>query len=167
MEKRREKILFDFVTGTILIIILAAIFFTDGWNCAKYQVIGYDEGYNATVAANLAQTGEYKVSYPENIVFYNRISTGAPVIVPAALLYHFFGINAVTTNLIPLLYGTLSIFLLYFLLAIVLKKGPAPHLLAAAVTAGTVLTDLYFEYVSVHLIGEGAAIFYLLLCFWE
>ena len=164
MEKRREKILFDFVTGTILIIILAAIFFTDGWNCAKYQVIGYDEGYNATVAANLAQTGEYKVSYPENIVFYNRISTGAPVIVPAALLYHFFGINAVTTNLVPLVYGTLSIFLLYFLLAIVLKKGPAPHLLAAAVTAGTVLTDLYFEYVSVHLIGEGAVIFYLLLC---
>ena len=115
MEKRREKIPFDFITGTILIIILAAIFFTDGWNCAKYQVIGYDEGYNATVAANLAQTGEYKVSYPEDIVFYNRISTGAPVIVPAALVYHFFGINAVTTNMVPLLYGTLSIFLLYFL----------------------------------------------------
>lgn len=165
MAMKRSISRYDFLVGLVLIIILVGIFWTDGWNCSKYQIIGYDEGYNATVAANLAKSGEYKISYPDDTVFYNRISTGATVIVPTSALYRFCGINAITTNLIPLLYGVLSIFSLYFLLAFSLKNYSCRYLLAALLSVGTVITDLYFQYVSTHLIGEGAAIFFLLLCF--
>lgn len=162
---KKSIVRYDFFIGLFLIMILTGIFWIDGWNCCKYQIIGYDEGYNATVAANFAKSGEYKTSYPKDIIFYNRISTGATVLVPTGFLYRFFGINTITTNLIPMLYGTLSIILLYILLALGLKKCVCTYLLSAVLCMGIVFTDLYFQYVSIHLIGEGAAIFFLLLCF--
>ena len=155
----------DLVAGVIAILIIMLIFFMDGLNSIQYQLICYDEGYNATVAANLSRYGEYRVSYPKDIVFYNRITTGTPVLVPTAWLYSIFGVNNITSGIVSLVYGTLDIALLWVLFALALGKRKLQYSLSAIMTLVAVTGDVYFDYNATHLIGESACLFFLLLCF--
>ena len=105
----------------VFLFLFSILFFTDGINTITTQLLAYDEAYNATVAANVFRYGEYRVSYPDNIVFYNMITTGETVILPTAALYTLFGINNITSTLVALLYALLSIWCMWILLNTVLK----------------------------------------------
>ncbi len=155
---------------TISLTILFAsmfIFAVDGIDFIKNSIIGYDEGYNATVAANFARYGQYMASYPGEIYFYNMITTGQTVLVPAAVLYKICGINSVTTGLVPLIYGLLSFIVLYALFCMAFKMHGSSlkfrHIISTGLTVCILLTDSQFYYYSTHLIGEGAALFYILV----
>ena len=155
----------DFIAGLSIILLIVFIFVIDGVNSIQYQLICYDEGYNATVAANLFRYGEYRVSYPDSIVFYNRITTGPAVLVPTAILYSVFGISNLTSSIVALVYGALSIVLLGILFVLVFGKRAGQCSLSAALVVAAVAADLFLDYNSTHLIGESACLFFLLLCF--
>lgn len=158
----KNKFSTDTVVGFLIILALCAVTFVDGINSLKYQIIGYDEGWNATVAANVMRDGVYMVSYPQNIVFYNLITTGIPVILPTALLYCIFGINGVTSGIVALIYSILSIFALWWLFCRCFKKQNT-SVLAALITVSIVLADSFFLDISTHLIGESACLFFVLM----
>ncbi len=160
-EKRIVKK--DYIISILLVIIFCTIIFSDGINDIRYQLIGYDESYNASVAANLIRYGEYRVSYPNNIVFYNMITTGTTVILPVALLFRLFGINSITVNIIPLIYATLSFYLLYKLFSKCLVREKMGYIWAALLSVMVFLSDEILPYISTNLVGEGACLFFLLL----
>lgn len=152
-----------FIGGFILIIAII-IFCFRGVNEINNIVISYDEAYNATVSANLAKYGEYKVSYPSDIVFYNKITTGQTVLVPTAIMYRLFGINDITSAIIPLIYSIGCFILLFILLCELFEKNKFKHVISAVVVCLAFLSDFYFFYSSTRLIGETASLFFVLLC---
>ena len=154
---------FDFEICLFLVLILSIVFFVDGINECKFKLVGYDDGYNATVAANLMRYGEYRVSYPDDIKIYNLITTGAPVILPTALVYKFWGISGITSVAIPLTYASLSIILIFVALSKLTQKSRASSLVSAAITFFLVLTDSFLPIISRCLIGESACVFFLLV----
>lgn len=149
--------------GAVLICIICLWFFKDGINSIQYQLIGYDEGYNATVAANVVRYGQYKVSYPADIVFYNKITTGMPVILPTALLYKIFGINNITTSIVSLTYCTLSIICIFWLFCRCFKGRKGSCMFSAFLAAYIIMTEGLFQNIATHLMGEGASLFFLLI----
>ena len=159
-QERRHAILS--LTGALLITVFAILVLWDGLNSVRYQMIGYDEGYNATVAANLARHGTYSVSYPFDIVFYNLISTGPMVILPTALLYKLFGISYLTSGIVPVVYMVLSIAVLWLLFCRCYDKKEAGKLTAAITTVVLILSSTQLLDASVHLLGETACLFFLL-----
>lgn len=142
--------------GLILIIIFIIFVFVDDINSINHQLIGLDEGYNATVAANLVRHGKYYVSYPDYIVFANIITTGPLVILPTALLFKVFGVNNITASIVSLIYVSIGILLIWNILKKCFKNNYAGSILAAVFTALFVLTDKLIPNVSTHLYGEGA-----------
>lgn len=94
----------DFMIGIAIMIVAIILFIMNELNAVQYQLLTYDESYNATVAANVARYGEYRVSYPSKSVFYNMITTGETMLLPTALVYKLFGINTITSSIIPLVY---------------------------------------------------------------
>lgn len=163
LEVQKKNFAVEYLISVACIALFAIFLFADGVNAIRFQAIGYDEGYNATVAANFMRHGEYRVSYPAEIPFYNIITTGETVILPTAFLYKVFGINAVTSSLIALIYGTMSILVIWrlFYKSFFGKKGAA--IVALIGTIFLVLSDSYFARISTHLIGEGAALFFLIV----
>lgn len=153
-----EKIL-----GWGILIVAILIFAFRGINEMDNTVIAYDEAYNATVSANLAKYGEYKVSYPSDIIFYNKISTGQTVLVPTAILYYFGGINDITSALIPLIYGCGCFVVAFILISEIFEKRKYKYIIASFATSIIFLSDFYFFHCSTHLIGESAALFFTLL----
>lgn len=167
-ENYGKRVIYVQICTIILMALFSILFFADGINVIETKLLGYDEAYNASVAANIYRYGEYRVSYPNNIVFYNMITTGETVILPTALLYILFGINNITSTVVALLYALFSIWCVWILLYKVLKQVSNIKWLSAVafvMTMGVILTDAYFDYVACHLIGESACIFFLLLCF--
>lgn len=161
-----KKVKVDLVLGILLISLFSLFFLWDCINVIQYQVIEYDEGYNATVAANVMRYGEYRVSYPSDTIFYNKITTGEMVLLPTALLYKIWGINSVTSSIVAVVYGLGCIFAVWGLLKVCLKDFTSkPNTLAAVGCILLILSDSIFEYVSTHLIGETAALFFILIGF--
>ena len=171
MENRggqNKRALYVQICVIFLMICFSFLFLIDGINLINNMVLSYDEAYNATVAANLFRYGEYRVSYPDNIVFYNMITTGETVILPTALLYSLFGINNITTTIVPLLYALLSIWCIWILLCNTFKEFfdySWMMVITFAMTVGVILTDKFFYYIACHLMGESACVFFLLLLF--
>lgn len=164
MKRNNRNI--DYIAGLSIVLLFAAIFFADAFNDCRYIIIGYDEGYNATVAANLVRHGKYMVSYPGDIVFYNLVSTGTPVILPTALLYKLFGISNITSCLIPILYSVAGIVLTWVLLRLALKeKISFPGVFSAVATVLLIGSDSFFYHCATHLMGENASYCFLLVCF--
>lgn len=155
----------EFILGLILLTIFLFIFVTDGINVIQHQAIGYDEGYNATVAANVMRHGVYRTSYPAKITFYNLITTGQSVLLPTALLYKLFGINTVTSTIVSLIYGTLDIILFWWLLNKCLSNRKGKYLLSSILVYIFLMTDQLFLNVSLHLLGESASLCFLLAAF--
>lgn len=174
MEKKKRKMVgFEAKTGRKdrlekmigLFILFAAIAFFAfrGVNEISNTVISYDEAYNATVSANLERYGEYRVSYPSDIKFYNKITTGQTVLVPTAVLYYIFGIDDFTSGIVPLAYGIGCFVLLFILLCELLKDNEFKHIISAVMVMVLFLSDFYFFYCSTRLIGEIAALFFVLI----
>ena len=144
-----------------LLINFVLIFFFDGWNTIKYGVLDYDGSYNATVAANVARSGEYKISYPKEIVFDNKITTGELVLLPTALLYKLNGINTLSSSLIVLVYSTLAIIISYLLISDSFAQSLLTKSVVVMMLMMFILSDRLFGYISTNLVGESAC---LLLC---
>lgn len=153
----------EFLLSCLLVGVVAVIFFVDGFNAIQYKSINYDDGYNATVAANFARYGVYKVSYPDDIVFYNMITTGTPVLLPTAILYKLFGINELTTAFIPLLYTTFSFVLMFIILCHSYGDVKKKYVVSAVMCVILLMSDSWIPYMSRVLQGEAAALFFLLL----
>ena len=168
---KKNKINYDVLISLIILIISIIIFIFDTINCIKYDDLGFDGAYNATVAKNFSETGEYKVSYMEKIdennpVFYNIITTGQTVILPTALFYKIFGITNITTCLAPLIYSIGCFILLYILFSILIKEKIPNfrfrNILSALFTVVILFTDCCFYDYSTHLYGESASLFFIL-----
>lgn len=158
----------EFMVGAILLMLLLFLFITDGINVIQHQLIGYDEGYNASVAANVMRYGVYRTSYPAKITFYNLITTGQSVLLPTALLYQLFGINNITSTIVSLIYGALDIILFWWLLHKCLPDKKGKYLLASMLVYIILMTDQLFLSVSLYLRGESASLCFLLsffICF--
>lgn len=151
------------VVVAILLVVVCALVFVDGINVMQHQLIGYDEGYNATVAANFARYGEYRVSYPEPIAFYQMITTGTPMVLPTSLMYKLFGINGITSAIVPLFYCIGTIVVLFLLLRRCFDARPYGAAISLFLVCISVMSENALQYVSTHLIGEIACTFFLLL----
>ena len=159
MKKLRSLVMNPFF---IIITIFCCIFLIDGINTIQHQIIGYDEGYNATVAANLVRHGEYRVSYPYDIVFHNIITTGTPVLLPTAVLFKLFGINYITCAIVPLIYMTLSIFAIWVIMCRCLDFGKIGQFISIILVSLIIISSAaaLIPYISTHLVGESACIFF-------
>lgn len=127
--------------------------------------IDFDSAWNATVALNFAKTGKYQVSYPEDIVFYNMITTGLPTLFPTAIAYKIFGFNYITTMIVPLIYGNLSVYILWMIYRKALNWTGIKDLFAAILSVLTFFA--YYEFSSSRaLMGEPGALFSLLIALY-
>lgn len=161
-----KKINYDTIIGCIIVTFFLIIFAYDCINTIQYQVLAYDEAYNASVAANVMRYGEYRVSYPSDITFNNIITTGETVILPTALIYKVCGINTVTSSIVATIYGMGCILILFLLIKNCIKYfTDKSSIISAVCTVLLVLSDGLFIYVSTHLIGEVAALFFVLTGF--
>lgn len=165
VKDEKQFLNLDFIIGFCMVVALIAIFWGYGVNSIEHGLICFDEGYNATVAANFSKYGEYRISYPAETVFPNRITTGVAVIIPTSILYSLFGINNLTSNIVALVYGVFDIALLWLLFLKGFGKRKFRFAFTAAMVWVSILADTLFGYICIHLIGESAAIFFLLLCF--
>lgn len=152
------------IFGSALLMILMYFWISDGVNRISNSALGFDDAYNAQVSANVYETGEYKVDYPSDIIFYNEVTTGPTLLLPAAWAYNLLGISNFSTALVPFIYSVFSI-LLTFLLAYFLFQ-PYEHglLVASLVTCACVLSSTWLIYLSSILLGEIAAFTFTLLC---
>ncbi|WP_026499110.1 ArnT family glycosyltransferase [Butyrivibrio sp. WCD2001] len=156
----------DIICAVLILAILSLFMGCDFLNYIQHSLIGYDEGYNATVSANLMRYGTYRVSYPSEIVFYNMITTGEMVLLPTALLYKIFGISYVTTSIIPIIYSILSVWLIGIIISSCLGSiSSFKYTVSAFIAVIIIMSDGYYYHISTHLIGEIAALFFLLLSF--
>lgn len=160
----------DSIIAIVVVAVFVILFATESLFENQYRMINFDDGYNATVSANYMRCNEYRVSYPDSIVFYNLITTGVPVLLPTAWLYKAFGISSFTSGLVPLFYGLLSIVLVAYLLSCCLRQTTHHHRTVAA-TATILLFLSYprFLIICVNLWGESASFAFLLLSliFWQ
>ncbi len=147
--------------------IFILIFFISGIQSIRTQEIDYDAAYNAQVALRFLNEGVYGIYYPSPATFPNIITTGQTVILPTILLYHLFGVRMITTGLMPLLYSTASLVILFFLLRLSFSSAKKPDILSILFPIFIVIlmpgSDYLFLSVSTQLWGESASLFYTLL----
>lgn len=156
----------DCTIGMVILFTFTLVMLFDFLNYIQYSMLGYDEAYNATVAANYMKYGEYKVSYPLDVLFYNKITTGETVLLPTALLYSLFGINNITTSIVPVMYSVLCVWVIYFLISGCLKENSgARYSISSLIVIALILSDGLYYNISTRLVGETASIFFILLSF--
>lgn len=160
---KTRKIDIDYVIGFLIVIVFMLANIFDGVNIIRHQIIEFDAGYNATVAANLMRYGEYRVSYPSNINFYNIITTGQAVILPTAFMFKVFGINNITTTIVALIYGVLVIPAIWCMFGKCFSKRRGTYSVSAVLTVLLLLSDDLYMYISTSLLGESAALFFLVV----
>ena len=162
----KKKFSADKIVGILVMVAFTILLTTDFINSAKHSVIHFDAAYNASVAANYARYGEYRVSYPAEIVFYNMITTGQTVLLPTALVYRLFGISNLSTCIVPIVYGILTVWAMWLLMVMCLKRFHFGVHTGSAVAVGLlVLSDGLFYFIASRLIGEIAALFFVLVTF--
>lgn len=164
-----KKIIFtlkekDFSLPLFVVLLLCCHLFISGFMTCT---VGFDGGWNAEVAKNLAFNGRYAVTYPYDIDFYYIITTGQTVILPVALAYKIFGVSSFSTALFPLLYTAGLIIALAFLSVRVfsefgLEKKYVSPLAAIVLTAVYFILNLSDE-LSYQVLGENAAALFIAL----
>ena len=159
-----RKFNWDLFWGFLIVLAAFLLIFTDGLNVIQYRMLYYDDAYNATVAANFIRYGEYRVSFPDDITFYNPITTGITAILPAALLFKLFGISSFTASLTPLLYGVFNLWLFWYLLSICLaSKSKHNYSLSAVFAVLLILACYVYQMICENLWGETASCTFQLL----
>jgi len=158
--KREKKV---FIVSLVLLFIFIIFFSMEVLNFIKYNYISYDDAYNATVAFNMSRYGKYMVSYPDNIIFYNIITTGPLVLLPTSLLYYLFGVSNLTTGIVPLVYSIFDIVLIFLIFNKCFCKIKYGFIFSSLFTILLCLSDSLYIHISCHLIGESAALFFMLL----
>lgn len=137
------------------------------------STIGFDGGWNATVAKNYADSGVYMTTYTSVELFNIAITTGQTVLLPTAIVFRLFGVSYETIAIIPLLYMCAFIIALYVLIKELLdnmeiiKTKECCCLSAAIMTTVVYFILNLYGVLSYQLLGEGAAGLFLslsLLC---
>jgi hypothetical protein len=126
---------------------------------ALTEPISFDGSQTAQVARNLASKGLYATNYETYVLFDPKITTGAPVVLLAALFFKLFGTTFEAALMVNVLYLFLfALALSYYLVrSLELHKGIA--LLAVVLLWGTPwLASLGFG-----LLGEVPILFFLIL----
>ena len=118
----------------------------------------FDDSYNAQVAAHFAQTLEYAVEYPDVIPCSVKITTGPTMLLPTALLYRLFGVSALTTQIVALLYSVLLIIAVFKFADFIVKRWTWASL---AVLICFMLASNWLYSLSIVLLGEIAALFFV------
>lgn len=152
--------------GKLFFLVVLLIIFTDGLNTIRYGALDYDGSYNATVAANIARYGEYRISYPTKTFFENKITTGELVLLPVALLYRIFGISQITSSIVVLVYSILFLVVSWLFVRNSIGETPLCTLITSCLITLMTLCDNLFEYVSTNLVGESACLFFSVIAFY-
>lgn len=169
MLRLKEKDIYQFI-AIVIIVYLCFYTFVNGM---VNSTIGFDGGWNATVARNYADSGAYMTTYPSVELFNIAITTGQTVLLPAAIVFRLFGVSYETIAIIPLLYMCAFIIALYMLIKELLgnmeivKTKRCCCLSAAIITTVIYLILNLYGMLSYQLLGEGAAGLFLslsLLC---
>lgn len=156
--------LFFKICGIAIICAFLVYVFYDCVNFVTYSWAEYDEAYNASVASNFARYGEYRISYPDESIFPNVITTGILVLIPTSLLYSLVGINNITSNIIPMLYGMISILLIWYFIRIVLKDYVRHYdIMSSILCCLVILSEKMYRQICTHLIGESCSLFFFIL----
>lgn len=180
MEKENgvtKKIIY--IISIILVVVFCTIFVIVGIDAIQHKHIGFDEAWNASVAANVARGHGYMESYQSpGRLFPTVITTGQTVLLPTAILYKIFGVNLITSSIIPLLFGMTSIIVTYIFIFMILKAyvkryeidDIAIPFISVILTIFDVLSRRQYNTLSTGLLGETAALFFILIsgiCIFE
>lgn len=149
------------IISRIALIAILILILSDNINVSKTRAIGFDDAYNAQVAKHFAETGIYAVTYPDEIVFYNTVTTGPTLLLGTALLYKFFGISNITTNLIPMLYG-LGVLILIYEVAMQILETKWKCVLSILGVILYLGFSTWYRILSTVLLGEIGALFFTL-----
>lgn len=159
-EKKLQGIVF------CVFLLLIGIIFVDDINTIQYGLLDYDGSYNATVAANVARHGEYRVSYPQDTFFDNKITTGELVLLPVAGLYKVFGISQISSCIVVLIYSSMFLLLSWFLIRRSVDINIFNITMATFLLMLLPLSEENYIYISTNLVGESACLFFTLLLFY-
>lgn len=160
--KKENKILTDILpdcifVGMILLFFVACIVYV-----REVGNLSYDDAYNAQVAANFFRTGVYKVSYPNDITYYNMITTGPVMLLLSSLCYFASGgVGVLATQLPAIVYGTGCIILAYLFFQKYFQQNSKWMALLGVLLL--LLCNRYILRQSLNLLGECAALFFALL----
>ena len=180
MEKENgvtKKIIY--IISIILVVVFCTIFVIVGIDAIQHKHIGFDEAWNASVAANVARGHGYMESYQSpGRLFPTVITTGQTVLLPTAILYKIFGVNLITSSIIPLLFGMTSIIVTYIFIFMILKAYAKRYeiddiaipFISVILTIFDVLSRRQYNTLSTGLLGETAALFFILIsgiCIFE
>lgn len=156
MQEKRKWI----VVGEIAIWILIVLFLFLGM---RRVGLSFDSAMNYQISENLAESGQYRSNYTEmnyqEAMFYHPVQTGAPVIMPAALLNLMFGSSPVNMQIVTTLY----LLALFILVKIVVEKFAGIILAFLAVLYLTVFPDITI--LAWQSLGEVAMGVWMLLAF--
>lgn len=120
------------------------------------------------MAANVARGHGYMESYQSpGRLFPTVITTGQTVLLPTAILYKIFGVNLITSSIIPLLFGMTSIIVTYIFIFMILKAYAKRYeiddiaipFISVILTIFDVLSRRQYNTLSTGLLGETAALF--------
>ncbi|MDD4280056.1 MAG: hypothetical protein PHX74_10015 [Candidatus Sumerlaeales bacterium] len=118
----------------------------------------YDCSVHAGLIRNLIENHLY-ADYDDKLIFNPKFSTGYPLILPTYLIAKFFILDDFILKIPALLYSIFSFFVGYKVLSLYL---PAKHFVLKTVIL--LICLLYLTaYISVLILGESCAIFWLLL----
>jgi 4-amino-4-deoxy-L-arabinose transferase-like glycosyltransferase len=123
----------------------------------------YDEGLNLNAIRTLAETGQYGLSSANGPRLVDpAIQTGPPVIIPLALLYHFFGVN-LALNRLFIVACSIAALIAFYALATQLYGHLAAFLTIAALLLMPGESTASFVMLSRQVLGEIPAILCVLL----
>lgn len=159
---------------SVVLLVLTLVWAVRGVQRISAEGVTFDDAYNAQVAANFAENGFYGVSYPDNIPYYCKITTGPTMLLPTALLYKLGGKSIMMTGLVPLLYAIGCFVVLFFIGMVCMADRPVNRsffegreikadylgVLSAIIC---MFTAGWMVYLSHFLLGEIAALFFVLL----
>ncbi len=104
--------------NTFIRIAIYAILFIILLIFCMHGIPSFDGAMNLQISTNLAENGKYAVNYPPNSLFDAKIQTGAPVLIPIAILMYIFG----TSFPVAMVINAAYIFLLILTLDLIIKR---------------------------------------------
>lgn len=148
------------------IFVLSLTAFLALYRLESFPRLEYDEGYYLQMSKNLAEHGEYALSYPAQRSDLFGVGNDSPtLIVPIAVTFKLFGTSATPVRLIPALYFIGAMLVVYFLsrrlydwptavlaMILVLLAGPREE-------SSTILMGR-------QVFGELPALFFILIAAW-
>lgn len=167
LNLKQSVVLICYFIITLLCLMMAINVFNNSF-------ISFDGGWNAQVAANYAKTGEYETTWPKNTVFYNVITTGQTMLLPAAWIFKLCGLSFETIAFVPLCFMIGFILTLYVFIYKMIKellinnqRNENKHYVLSHIVSLIILVIMWsvlrLVNYSFDLCGEGATLFFIII----